>query len=265
MITDATDNTVNPNSKSNIEVVTVDSVANVDPLRDPQTQPRVLARQIPSSTARGQMQLGAPNIFTDSPGRRILTQDDNQVNVVSMGNIGLDSSGTQLWGLKVAKPGVDVTTATDSQLVFNSQQNVFKIVKEGTVPILISYVHDVSRPDLAYSYGTVQHSLGFTPLVVASFAEVTASGGPFAGAPLPFMNFTALSFLIPDGVGGTTTQVIPAINYLGHVYDVNSVQVSFEIGVAQSLSIWNNQTVTVKYWLLQESADNSVPDTGSVL
>ncbi len=259
MITDATDNTVNPSSKSNIEVVTVDSVANVDPLRDPQTQPRVLARQIPSSTARGQMQLGAPNIFTDSPGRRILTQDDNQVNVVSMGNIGLDSSGTQLWGLKVAQPGIDVTTATDSQLIFNSQQNVFKIVKTATLSVTTTAVAVGSSGSDSVSY---THNLGYTPAFVY-YLDYT---GPFSSA-----------IYDPSSIG-TFTGASGANQYAGFIDQINASvdNQNFTVTIYQSSVYWGanpggnvniSQTFKFRFYLLQESASviPPQPDTGSVL
>lgn len=131
-VVDSTDSQINPAANSSVTVVPVEMVANNDPITGAQVQPRVLARQIPSSTARGQMQLGAPNIFTDSANQRIMVQDDSSVPVVSIGNIGTDTNGLKEWGMKVAKPGIDVTQATDDQLFFNSQQDVFKIIYTNT-------------------------------------------------------------------------------------------------------------------------------------
>ncbi len=246
---DATDLTVNPSANSSVEQITIPSVPNADPLSDPQSQPRVLARQIPSSTARGQQQLGAPNIFTDSPGQRILVQDDNQVNVAALGNIGLSSLGAKLWGFKVAQPGVDVTTASDNQLIFNSQQDVFKIV--------VSDVTSVTIPN-GYSAGsvyttTVQHNLGYIPAHLVYFNPGSALGFPNNEyLTLPW------SYLAMDGAsdGGvvwvqftayttTTVLVIQATMFTSS---------GFFAGV-----------IPFKYYLLQESLTSSSSDTGGTV
>jgi len=49
----------------------------------------------------------------------------------NIGLFGFDSSGNMV--VKVARPGFNADTATDSQLIFNSSQNTFKIAMSGTV------------------------------------------------------------------------------------------------------------------------------------
>lgn len=63
----------------------------------------------------------------------------------------------QQWGLFVSKPGVDVTEATADQLVFNSEQDVFKIVSK--VPISVSVV----APGAFYGQTVIPHGLDYTP------------------------------------------------------------------------------------------------------
>ncbi len=80
--------------------------------------------------------------------------------------IGLQSDGTSR--IRIAKEGRDVTTAADVDLAFNSAQNVFKIVKTGTVNLPAS---NVVGSDSA---AVVAHNLGYIPAFVA-FIDVGAN------------------------------------------------------------------------------------------
>lgn len=62
--------------------------------------------------------------------RQILAVQDG-TNKAVMGFYGVDNK----FGFKVAEDGVDVLTATDDQLIFNSEQNVFKIISTLTINI----------------------------------------------------------------------------------------------------------------------------------
>jgi len=68
------------------------------------------------------------------------------------------------YGLKVAKPGVDVIHATDDQLVFSSAFNVFKIVKTMTLTL--------TKAAASADTGLVSapHDLGYVP-TFAAFAS----------------------------------------------------------------------------------------------
>ncbi len=69
----------------------------------------------------------------------------------------------QLWGLFVSKPGIDVLTATADQLIFNSNQDTFKIVK--IVPISLTYAH--TSPASEYHQTSVAHGLSYVPAFLA--------------------------------------------------------------------------------------------------
>jgi hypothetical protein len=247
-VVDASDSTINPNASSSSVNIQLDTVENKDPLSDPQVQPRVMARQIPSSTARGQMQLGAPNIFTDSSNRRIMVQDDNQVNTVELGNIGMDSSGTQLWGLKVAQPGVDVTTAADNQLIFNSQQDVFKIVKSGPVSLTIPAGYGVGS---VYTV-TVNHNLGFIPAHLVYFN------------PGPALGFTNSEYLtLPWSYLETGITADGAVILIQFTAFATATQLTIQ-AVTCTTSGFFNGDIPFKYYLLQESLTGTI-EGGSVL
>ena len=71
------------------------------------------------------------------------------------------------FGIKISKDGVDVNTASDSQLVFSSEFNVLKIISQGSANI----VHGTA------SGGTtsVAHNMNFTP----TFLAFINSGGKY--------------------------------------------------------------------------------------
>lgn len=99
-------------------------------------------------------------IFKDSAGvRRVL--------------LGKGANG--FYGLKVSKAGQDVYTATDSQLVFNSGQDIFKIVAVVSLSITaLATTNNIT---------TYAHGLGYVPAVVG-FLNAGLAGGAVR-TPLP--------------------------------------------------------------------------------
>jgi hypothetical protein len=63
------------------------------------------------------------------------------------------------WGMKISKPGYDVKTCTDDQLVFSSKLNTFKIAYSASPT----------------SSGTYSHGLSYAP------AFIVAGNGFFVG------------------------------------------------------------------------------------
>jgi len=132
------------------------------------------------------------------------------------------------FGFKVAEDGVDVLTATDDQLIFNSEQNVFKIVKTGTVP------------SAAYSPGvanliTIPHGLDHAPIVVGFMAV----GSGYRMLPL----FTSVN----NGGGGF--QSVDGWTYIES--DATNIYISFNsAGTTAAAGTYN-----VKYYALQETAN----------
>lgn len=78
------------------------------------------------------------------------------------------------YGLKVSQPTYDVYDATNDQLVFNSDNNLFKIVLTGTV--------DATVPDPFTSGSTVTttiaHGLSVKPAFIA-FVQIPTGGGTY--------------------------------------------------------------------------------------
>lgn len=183
---------------------------------------RVLARQIVSSNARGEQQLGSPNIVSDSGNSRIRVSDDT-TNRVIMGNIGVD-----LWGLKVSKPGKDVLTAVDADLIFNSQNNAFKIISSDTLSI-------TAPGSVNTATVTIVHNLGFVP----AFLAYLLFGGVYYQLP-----FTAYS----DYSGVAANSWIPT-------FWMNGTADSTNFKVTVGSNGFTGGVYSVKYYLLQETAN----------
>lgn len=134
------------------------------------------------------------------------------------------------FGLKVAKDGFDVLTAVNADLVFNSEQNVFKIVQTGTIT--------VTKPAGVYTGdATVTHNLGFTP-------SVMAFSGENGGVPLPdFSIFTSGT----DGGKIWRLVCISSVTTTAVTFSYDTPSIGF--GTTGPL------TVDIKYYLLQETAN----------
>lgn len=166
-----------------------------------------------------------------------------------------DDSGTRrvllgkgangFYGLKVSPEGTDVYTAADDELIFNSDQNVFKIVETGTATVpLISMGAGVSNASQSV---TVTHNLGYTPICIAY--AVDRDGKLIQ---LPLLNgrrYINLEAVLP-GAG------IVMAPYSVAQAEVTTTTVVFSNYAANS-NMGSGSTVSalnIKYYLLQETA-----------
>lgn len=151
-----------------------------------------------------------------------------------------DDSGTRrvllgkgkdgFYGLKVSQPGVDVWDAANDELVFNSEQNVFKIVQDPvTVP--------VTAPANTTNSTTIAHNLGYKPAIVAFLEAGVASG---ARTPLP----TWTSATRDDANG-----FVKFNTWINAEVDGTNVYIRFFNATGAAVGPLN-----VTYYLLQESA-----------
>ena len=112
---------------------------------------------IPSGTSPEQMLAMINRNFAelDRQATNQLYKDENGIPSISIGV--LPGGTTQI---KVAKSGFDVTTCPDADLIFNSAQNVFKIVGSGT----LSLTHDIGgSSNVITTTASEPHGLGFVP------------------------------------------------------------------------------------------------------
>lgn len=146
----------------------------------------------------------------------------------------IDSSGNPV--LKVAKAGNDVTTAANDNLVFNSAQNIFKIVKTGTASLA------VPSPFLngASVTATIAHGLSAAPAFLA-YVNIPPGSGIYGTGLGHVPAFTMGSGAVTSYVQGTTD----ATNLYLTVTNVFGANLSG----APFGSTW-----TLRYYVLQESA-----------
>lgn len=94
-----------------------------------------------------------------------LYNDQNGIPNIS---IGLQPDGTSR--IRVANTGVDVTTATDDQLAFNSAQDTLKVRQTGT--------YTLTRPSgTSIVTQTVAHGLSYVPILMYNVEQTTVEPG----------------------------------------------------------------------------------------
>lgn len=164
-----------------------------------------------------------------------------------------DDSGTRrvllgkgangFYGLKVSPEGKDVYTATDDELIFNSNQNVFKIVASGTLSVSGSYSQGVgSIQNYVVGSAFVQHDLGYCPalLIYADPDSVLLGPQPVCDGSLLNSGFTAdFSYTLTHRFFVTTFSLSADI-----VYNANVVSGTHSGTVSRNY----------KYYLLQETS-----------
>lgn len=170
-----------------------------------------------------------------------------QLSNESLNKVYKDASGTQrilISGeegvIKISEEGVDVADASDDELNFNSDQNVFKIVQSGTTTIegVTFPTTAAGNVDIATANPTViDHNLGYVPVVLA-FID---SGSGYL--PLPYKGYVFNN----GGTGGFI--------FFETTVHVTSTQLQI------NRYAWGGDTTgssvgesTVKYYLLQETA-----------
>lgn len=160
---------------------------------------------------------------------------DNTTNRVLIGY----QTVLQAWGLFVSKVGIDVTAATASQLIFNSNQDTFKIVSSGSVSFAVG-----SLVPGASTTSVVAHGQTGVPAVIA-FVNGTGSTYLTAG------EYYSVSVAIPVAVGGVYQAGIV------YYFTVDTVNITFIVSNYTSLNpVTDIGTAVFKYYILQETASS---------
>ncbi len=150
-------------------------------------------------------------------------------------SIGLGADGTSR--IRVAKAGINVTTATDADLVFNSDQNTLKVVKKVIGSFTVSSVAGTATTPL-----TLTHGLGYVPATLNVVDITTDTSGVLAGViPLP-----AFSVTLSAGAGN-----VFVMGAYVKVNQVNATSVQVEAGISGT----NTLAGTVTSYILQETAN----------
>jgi hypothetical protein len=150
-------------------------------------------------------------------------------------------------GFFVGKPGIDVTQATNSQLIFNSGNDVFKIVVSGTTTIP---GRTLSTSSSYFDTIQIAHGLPYVPIMQA-YGLVTYNA--VFNNTLPVQLLTGYATLPFDGispfagVGNLQTFLIKAITDATNVYFTYFYQTN-------GSGSYTFPAVPIKYYLLQETA-----------
>lgn len=232
-----------------------------------------------SGTYRGNQNVGSAQLNIDSVNNVISVKGVNTLgnSIVKYGQIGTTGSylgfavndGTNdimfagedsttsppTTYVKIAKSGFDAKTATNSQLIFNSEQDIFKIVTTGTVS-LPSYVLVAGqlRGDLI----TIPHGLSFTPVLNAyglvnyyTFIGITGGGGGSistinAYVQLPYIAFTPM---IDSNI--SAYQILASVDatnlYFSYAYET--------VSAGSGGSGYVFPATTIRYYVLAETAN----------
>lgn len=143
-------------------------------------------------------------------------------------------------GLRTTTPGggIDVMTADNADLTFNSSQNTFKVLATGTIETTSTVISNAGAglfSSVNTNVGSYTHNLGFKPAV---FAYAEFSNG--VRAQLPYVindcSSTTQAFWISYTPNVTSTQLLIGIRGMSY-------------GTAVSTS-----AVSIKFYLMQETA-----------
>lgn len=185
------------------------------------------------------------NVRLDEGAGRLVAFD-GQNNV---GLFGFDSAGRVV--VKVAKPGFDAASAEDDELIFNSQQNVLKVIDTDTLTLpgfnlgsndfragTRKVAHGQSEIPIIKAYGRVNETIPDE----GDQTTTTASANVYAYVPLPY---NPLNVLFPDSVTAyrITVMVDETYIYFSYLYYTNA------------LGGYNFPDVPIRYYILQESAN----------
>lgn len=177
---------------------------------------RILPRQISTGTMRGtQLVTGVFQMNDTQNVPRMIIDAPNSV-------------------IKISKIGINVLTASDEQLVFNSNQNIYKIVAKDVNTL----VNDGSTQTVL----TIPHNLGFVPIALC-FLNNSTIGTIGTNLSLQLPTFTEAS------IGGVTAGVVTFAAYLFSVVD----QTNLDIVLFNATGAPKSYDIT--YYLLQETAN----------
>lgn len=185
-----------------------------------------------------------------------VNQNIAQLKVQDVTNIFKDDTGTRrvllgkgkddFYGLKVSQAGTDVYDGADEDMVFNSDNNIFKIVQSGTVSQTLSNTSNTvsgAAGDNPQEFA-IAHNLGYIP---AFLVYVRAPADFFDGAVL--FQLPHSTYINNDGGSDGL--------YFTHFYavvDDTNLTIKYDHRSNTDYSP-SAPTFEVRYYLLQETAN----------
>lgn len=234
------------NNFSNLPSNNVDSAFNSD---------RVQPRQVASGVTRGTQFVGYGSVKIDGANERISVGENNEANLIlgdqsdSNSNFGFsvsDGSHPRFLGgkfpdgnikIKLSQVGYDVSTATDDQLIWSSDFNMFKIVRTGAASI--------TPPSSWTSMSTISVPIPHAQLTTPAVSVyVTNPNLSFLGYTSPGLaNLPSSIFLNTSG------------SLLYSASKVDETNLYIELTNVTGLTTgWEVYTWTYKYYIMKETA-----------
>lgn len=174
-------------------------------------------------------------------GRLTLDQARNRIlgrQADGLARLLLLADGTNFF-LKISDDSIDVLSATDDQLIFNSQNNLFKIVESGVATVSLP---SISNGASGSGSDNVAHSLGYEPLVLA-WSVTTAGGTQVKPFPASVVNAKSVN---------TTAVTIAYVR--DEQMTVTNTDITFDITVSNSTGFAEPATdVEILYFLLTQT------------
>lgn len=143
------------------------------------------------------------------------------------------------FGLKVAQDGVNVTEATNDQLVFNSEQNTFKIIDSGSTSLDSTNVSNNSSGTRTASIDITSLGLSMAPVVVA-YAQFGSGQSPWVQIDLDQFSQSVSAITLSAFEERTQGVTNTTITFTARYYNSS--------GVTQATTAY-----TIKYYILQET------------
>lgn len=162
--------------------------------------------------------------------------DANGVGIAQFGQFPDGSTA-----LKVAKPGVEVATAPNSQLIFNSNQDILKVIQSGVIQLTLPNSGFVVNAG-AYTTNVTFPTQTNTPAVIAYF-NMAGNNLTIGGFPLVTGNPQALPY----------TAAISTSTIIGVFFDITVSTLTFYFNQLVQEAYAILPVVTFNYFILQES------------
>lgn len=176
-------------------------------------------------------------------GKRGILIYNNGVPQIDFGQL---EDGTS--GMKVSEDGTNVLTADNEELVFNSAQNVFKIIYKGTSSIP-SFVTGTGQ---SASLVTIPHGQSFTPIVQVYvqgyILDVSASIIASSYIQLPIARGSAFG-------GNYYFDHTDGQRDLAIVYAVDDTNIYVQAASDSTAGAKTMHAIPVTYYILQETAN----------
>lgn len=206
-----------------------------------------------SGTNRGTQFVGSSTLQVDSTHNIINISDPTTIGggvlklgvvatggylglVVSDGKNDILFAGREADGsivVKVAKTGFDAKTASGNNLIFNSGQDIFKIVQKGSTTITVPTPSGVGASIIG---DLIPHNQTHRPTIIANITSSSTGTGGTGNTPTPWTSFS----------GTGNLQFIADFNTID---DTNfQFYVQWITSTTQFSGIW-----TFTYYILQES------------